>query len=924
MFGLNSYKLITRALCASLVISAFAPASAAPAGHPVAIPSSDLVDRGTATYWLQSFCTFAKLSITFDTLLIVHILHRHNDPILSTADTNTFSPSSFDSYFSQCRSLTSHSLFKLFLAPLSQLLNPNVNMFGLNSYKLITRALCASLVISAFAPASAAPAGHPVAIPSSDLVDRGPATYWLQDAAINKGSAHGNQASYSVWRNVKDYGAVGDGTADDGAAINKAMSDGTRCAFGCNSSTITPAIVYFPAGTYKISAPIQMPYYTQMIGDALSPPTIKGASDFSGMALIDADPYTDTGANWFTNQNNFFRQVRNFVLDMKTEMPGKFAGIHWQVAQATSLQNIVFNMGTQDDNAQSGVFMDNGSGGFMSDLTFNGGNVGAFLGSQQFTSRNLVFNNCKTAIYMNWNWGWTMHNITVNGGTAALNMSNNPSNQTVGSVVLADSTFSNVEYGIISAFSKTDNVPVSGGTLVIDNVSITGTSKALTLIDGTVLIQSGHIASWASGKEYENSSSGSVVQGTISSPTKASSLLTNGNIYARSKPQYEEYDVSAFISVKDSKYGAIGDGIHDDTSAINDALHDTANSNNILYFPSGSYLVSDTLAVQPNTRIVGILWPMILASGPKFQDASNPYPVFQIGKQGDSGTFEISDMLFGIKGPNPGAVMIEWNLKCAQQGGCGMWDTHVRMGGSYGSELFVDTCRLNAAQTVADTKCEAGFLMFHASPESSGVYLENTWFWVADHDMEDPLQTQVSIYNGRGVLIQSKGPVWMWGTASEHSMLYNYQFDGVQALFSGFMQTETPYMQPNPASTSPFTVNPSYDDPDFEICNGSDTSTNSVPCKNAWGLRVVDSKGVLIYSTGFYSFFNNYAQTCVGPDAENCQEFVIHLQNSQVDMYAVTTKAVVNMIADDSHSGYITGADNRGVYGDTVAYYYTG
>ena len=48
--------------------------------------------------------------------------------------------------------------------------------------------------------------------------------------------------------------------------------------------------------------------------------------------------------------------------------------------------------------------MDNGSGGFMTDLTFNGGKYGAFFGNQQFTTRNLTFNNCQTAVFMNWNW----------------------------------------------------------------------------------------------------------------------------------------------------------------------------------------------------------------------------------------------------------------------------------------------------------------------------------------------------------------------------------------------------------------------------------------------------------------------------------------------------------------------------------------
>lgn len=139
-----------------------------------------------------------------------------------------------------------------------------------------------------------------------------------------------------------------------------------------------------------------------MIGDAVSIPTIKATAGFKGMAVIDADPYADGGINWFTNQNNFFRQVRNFVIDI-TAMPATAgAGIHWQVAQATSLQNIVFNMRTDGgtSNAQIGIFMDNGSGGFMTDLTFNGGKYGAFFGSQQFTTRNMTFNNCQTAIFM--------------------------------------------------------------------------------------------------------------------------------------------------------------------------------------------------------------------------------------------------------------------------------------------------------------------------------------------------------------------------------------------------------------------------------------------------------------------------------------------------------------------------------------------
>lgn len=208
--------------------------------------------------------------------------------------------------------------------------------------------------------------------------------------------------------------------------------------------------------------------------------------------------------------------------------------------------------------------------------------------------------------------------------------------------------------------------------------------------------------------------------------------------------------------------------------------------------------------------------------------------------------------------------------------------------------------------------------MFQATAQSGGVLLENDWFWVADHDLEVNNQTQISIYSARGTLIQSQGAVWLWGSASEHSIIYNYQIDGAKAVFGGFMQSETPYFQPAPLVPAPFSYNTAYGDPTFAICpDGSDS--NDVPCKDAWGLRVVNSQGVLIYATGFYSFFNNYSQVCT--PLNNCQEYMIRIQNSQVFMYTVTTKAAVKMIADDQLNSPIFGKPNQNNFGDTIAWY---
>jgi hypothetical protein len=156
----------------------------------------------------------------------------------------------------------------------------------------------------------------------------------------------------------------------DTIAINNAVSDGDRCGLACGSTTVTPAIVFFPPGTYMISSPIIQYYFTQFIGDPTDLPTIKGMATFQGIALIDTDVYIPggNGTEWYINQNQFFRQIRNFIIDL-TAMPNENqsgdqtyvpTGIHWQVAQATSLQNVQITM-TQGSTAV-GIFTENGSG----------------------------------------------------------------------------------------------------------------------------------------------------------------------------------------------------------------------------------------------------------------------------------------------------------------------------------------------------------------------------------------------------------------------------------------------------------------------------------------------------------------------------------------------------------------------------------
>jgi glucan 1,3-beta-glucosidase len=103
---------------------------------------------------------------------------------------------------------------------------------------------------------------------SSAAASTSTCAYWL-DNVKHRGIAafNANPTTYQVYRNVKDFGAKGDGVTDDAPAINRAISSGNRCTPGvCNSTTTTPAVVYFPPGVYMINSTITDYYYTQLIG----------------------------------------------------------------------------------------------------------------------------------------------------------------------------------------------------------------------------------------------------------------------------------------------------------------------------------------------------------------------------------------------------------------------------------------------------------------------------------------------------------------------------------------------------------------------------------------------------------------------------------------------------------------------------------
>ena len=131
---------------------------------------------------------------------------------------------------------------------------------------------------------------------------------------------------------------------------------------------------------------------------------------------------------------------------------------------------------------------------------------------------------------------------------------------------------------------------------------------------------------------------------------------------------------------------------------------------------------------------------MIISAGAFFNNINTAEPVLQVGTAGQSGTVELSDLIVSTRAAQAGAVLIEWNLASPSGAPSGMWDVHTRIGGFIGSNLQGDTCPTTPNTTATSANyvkaCVGAYMSMHVTKSASGLYMENNWFWTADHDID--------------------------------------------------------------------------------------------------------------------------------------------------------------------------------------------
>lgn len=237
------------------------------------------------------------------------------------------------------------------------------------------------------------------------------------------------------WASVKDFGAKGDGSTDDTAAINRALQQ-LYCVMPSVSSRRS---LFFPAGTYVVSDTINIPTYATLYGEGIDNTAIVSVSGTPDYVARTADSLQQTGSSigsggatpptYITVSNMSFQSLAPtqniFLVEQATNI--SFDGVGFVGPLTTSDLTVATNQ-------TAGV---------------------RFASTTNIVSSNIVFNRC--------HYQGTVYALTTSTPT-------NSSDQQVNGVVITNSEFNTLYQAIIMGMTA----PVIGvganGVRLIGNV----------------------------------------------------------------------------------------------------------------------------------------------------------------------------------------------------------------------------------------------------------------------------------------------------------------------------------------------------------------------------------------------------------------------------------------------------------------------
>jgi sugar lactone lactonase YvrE len=461
----------------------------------------------------------------------------------------------------------------------------------------------------------------------------------------------------AVYLTAPEFGVRGDGTSDDTAAIQAAID---------KAATINGGIVFMPAGRYRISRTIFVWRAVRVIGyGATRPVLVLGANTpgyQTGIGLMvmfsGGRPGATQGAPGGrvpfpppgtvppndsvgdANPGTFYPGMSNIDVEIGEGNPAAVA-IRFHVAQHGVLSHMDFHVG-------SGLAALTQIGNEVEDLRFYGGRYAILTDNTspfwQFTVIDSLFEGQREAAIREHWAAMTVVRSTFRNVPVGIDIDPQYSDQ----LWVKDSRFENVSRAaVVISNEKNPATQIGFENAICTNVPTFARHRE----SGTTRNAPGpnyRVSRFHFGLIVSEGAMGHF--DTIYEAAAANALPAPLPPAIRALPPADTW-------VNVHTLGVRGDGQTDDTEAIRKAIA----SHPVLYFPTGFYVVRDTLVLKPETVVIalhpGTTQLDLPDNTPGFQGVGSPKALLE-APQG--GTNIVSGLGIYTGGINPRAAGIRW------------------------------------------------------------------------------------------------------------------------------------------------------------------------------------------------------------------------------------------------------------------------
>jgi sugar lactone lactonase YvrE len=446
----------------------------------------------------------------------------------------------------------------------------------------------------------------------------------------------------AVYVSREGFGAVGDGAADDTAALQKAI-DAVHEATG-------EGIVFVPEGRYRLSATLYVWPGIRIIGYGARRPTLvlgdrtPGYQDpdkprylvfFAGRRPRDGAPPPDA------NPGTFYSALSNVDFEIGAGNAGA-VGVRARYAQHCFTSHVEFRVG-------SGLAGIHEGGNVAEDVRFVGGDYGIWTGTPspgwQYTLLDARFEGQRKAAIREAAAGLTLIRPHFRDVPTAIEIEAGRPDD----LFVKDARFENVSGpAVIVSLERSPRTEIN-----MENVACRGVATfALFRESGRRLTAPGPsyvVKTFSHGLHYAD----------LGVPGEAKTAFDAAAVAALPAPVPSDLPPvpagSTWANAR--RFGALGDGKTDDTAALQKAI----DSERTVYVPIGKYIVTDTLRLRPDSVLVGLhpsATQLVLPDRtPAFQGAGPPRPLLEAPRGGTTIVIGVGLYTNGI---NPRAVAAKW------------------------------------------------------------------------------------------------------------------------------------------------------------------------------------------------------------------------------------------------------------------------